>query len=684
MPPKRCRLAFVFALAVFCSFSSGTKRLSAAVDSEPVKIEVHADRPASYAIPRTIFGTFLEPIGNSTYNGLWAEILQNPSFEENLWSAANIVRMIHDEPALAKASQLGLPLPWEPLNSSQGNRYEPRWGNAANSWRSLAIFGVPEKQTGIKQKVFLPVDRELRYKISLYVKHVSGPAGIDISFRRRDRSDEVLAHSEIEALDSNWRKQSITLDIPKGKLMPLEPADFVIEVKGDERVIVDEASVMPADAVDGMDPDMIALAKAMKTPLVRFGGNFTSAYHWRDGIGPRDKRVSMLNIAWGIPEYNQFGTDEFLRFCQLIGAQPQVALNLGSGTPAEAAEWVRYIDLHWSQHQGLLWELGNELWGDWNLGYPTLDQLAARTRQFSEAIRRVDPKARLIATGQDPDHFEKWNAVQLTNPANTFHYLSTHFVVTTDKTEAPHPSPDFMAESAFALPVQLGRRLREMQEQIDNNASYRDKVHLAFTEWLYVCCGGGNADAPRFDNMGGAIGTAGFFNMLIQNADVVPISDMTGIVEFAGIWKKRGRVYAAPAYYAFRLYSTADIETPVAVENTAGTYDVHGGVTRLPDIPNVPYLDITAALSRDKNTLTLFCVNRSLDRDLRSAISIEGFTAAGKAGIETLSAESIYDGNSEATPSAVTPVHTVADAGAGALTHTFRHESITRIELHSR
>ncbi len=92
----------------------------------------------------------------------------------------------------------------------------------------------------------------------------------------------------------------------------------------------------------------------------------------------------MLNIAWGIPEYNQFGTDEFLEFCRLVGAEPQIALNLGSGTPQEAADWVRYVDEHWSKHKGLLWELGNELWGNWNWGYPTLEELARRTLEFSK------------------------------------------------------------------------------------------------------------------------------------------------------------------------------------------------------------------------------------------------------------------------------------------------------------
>ena len=236
----------------------------------------------------------------------------------------------------------------------------------------------------------------------------------------------------------------------------------------------------------GSDPDEVAMAKAMETPLVRFGGNFTSGYHWRDGIGPQEKRVSMLNVAWGIPEYNTFGTDEFLHFCELIGAEPQIALNLGSGTPQEAAEWVRYVDEHWHQHSGLLWELGNELWGDWNVGWPTKDEIAGRTLAFSKAIRVVDPSAKLIATGGDPDWFSSWNAHQLSNPAGTFDYLSTHFVVTNTQTKLAHPSTDFMTQAAFALPVELGRKLRADQQQIDEHPAFAHRAHVAFTEWLFI------------------------------------------------------------------------------------------------------------------------------------------------------------------------------------------------------
>jgi alpha-N-arabinofuranosidase len=181
--------------------------------------------------------------------------------------------------------------------------------------------------------------------------------------------------------------------------------------------------------------------------------------------------------------------------------------------------------------------------------------------------------------------------------------------------------------------------------------------------------------------MGGAIGTAGFFNMLLGNADIVPISDMTGIVEFAGIWKKRGRVYAAPSYYAFQMYSSAQVDRPVAVQTDSPVYNVTKGITRLPDIPNVAYLDVVAALNRSGDRLTLFCVNRHLDRDLPAVISIDGFTPAADAAVETLFSNSIYDVNDEMRPEAVTPKREIAAVHGSQLNFTFRHESVTRIEL---
>jgi len=641
-------------------------------------IEVNAAQVGMQEIPRTIFGTFLEPIGNSTYNGLWAELLQNPSFEAGLWSPAQTERLLHDTPELRQASDLMLPLPWEPLDARQGNRYEIHLGDAANSWQSLRVFAVPGEPTGIKQKVYLPIHRTRDYVGSLYARHLSGDTNIVVSLRVRNQN-QVLASESIQVTDKAWKKYAFALQVPEGKLKRLDPADFVVELAGNERVELDQFSLMPADAKNGLDPDAVAMAKEMNTPLVRFGGNFTSSYHWTDGVGPRDQRKNAINNSWGIPEYNSFGTDEFLEFCRQIGAQPQFALNMGSGTPEEAAAWVNYVNQHWSTHSGLLWELGNELWGNWNLGYPTRNELAARTAAYSKAVRAVDPTARLIATGSDPEVFNSWNAIQLTNPAGTFDYLSTHFVVGTAEVELKNPTPEFVAEAAFALPVELGNRLRQAQGQINSTPGYDSRAHLAFTEWLFI---GDRYNAPSFTNAGGAIVTSGLLNMLLKNSDIVPISDMTGIMEFAGIWKKRSQVFATPAYYAFRMYASADIAKPVAVTAKAGEYSVSQGVNRLPEIASVPYLDVAAAISQDGKTLTLFCVNRSLATDIPARIQLHNFAAIRTATVQTLSAHSLTDANDELDPARVKPVDSVDTVHPDGWAHTFTHSSVTVISLH--
>ncbi len=648
--------------------------------AEEAIIAVDASKPANYTIPRTIFGSFLEPIGHSIYGGLWAEILENPSFEDNLWNADAVREMITNRAELARSSQLGLPLPWQPLDPAQGNRYEPRWNDAVNSYRSVLIMGLSASQVGVRQEVYLPVHRTLQYTASLYAKYASGSRALEVSIRQHNRPENVLTRAAIDTEGTDWRRYDFQLEIPRGKIAPFQTADFAIAVTGEGRILIDEASLMPADNIDGMDPDVIAMAKAMKSPVVRFGGNFTSAYHWRDGIGPRDKRVSMLNIAWGMPEYNTFGTDEFLRFCRLIGAEPQIALNLGSGTPDEAAGWVQYVNEHWGERPGgLLWELGNELWGGFQVGYPTLQRVADRTKVFSEAVRKIDSNSMLIGTGGDEDSYHDWNATQLTN-WGSLNYLSTHFVVGTDRMLNPSASPDLITLADFALPVGLERRLHEMYQQIYSHPQARDRVKIAFTEWLFI----GSEDVPRYDNMGGAICTAGFLNMLMRSADIVPISDMTGILEFGGIWKKRSRVFGVPSYWAFLMYSNADAKQLVQTHLQVEKYDVEQGSSRLPSIPDVPYLDVVAAISGTADKLILFCVNRHLTRDIPARISIAGFEAAPEAAVQTIYATSICEQNDEMHPLAVHPRVSSARVEKAGLEYTFRHESIAVLTLQTK
>ena len=678
----RRSLWYSFAVLSLLTLPGQAQVTSSAPPSSAV-VHVHITRPAvPQVIPPSVFGSFLEPIGHAVYGGLWADVVENPSFEDGLWSLGNLDTMLRERPELRRASQLGLPTPWEPLHSADGNRYLPVRGDAANSNQSVLIMSLPGKEIGIRERVYLSPQRELHYTGSVWIKHVRGGATVQIALRRHAHPEDILVSASVTASATEWTKYPFELSLQPGQLAPLEPADLTLSLSDDARAMVDQVNLQPADNIAGMDPDMIHMLEDLHSPLLRFGGNFTSAYDWHDGIGPADKRVSKLNFSWGIPEYNTFGTDEFLKLCELIHAQPQIALNLGTGKPSDAADWVRYVNQHFGDHTGgLLWELGNELWGDFQIGYPSQERVAAVTRATSEAVRAVDPHARLIATGADEDHFASWNAAQLTNPPGTFNFLSTHFVVTAN-VELPHPPDDFRTMASLALPIGLSKQLHAMHDQIEASP-HKGQVTTAFTEWLMVGRDATpNLSAPNFTNMGGALFAAGFLNIILRDSAIVPISDMTGNIEFGGVWKKRGQVYPAPAYWILRSYATAAPHTLLNVQSDGPTYTVSHGIQRLPEIADIPYLDVTAATSEDGKRLLLFCVNRSLTTAAHAEIDLAGLHVGREPmRVSTLEAETTLAENSEEEPDLVKPTTSTEPVKPGKLTHVFPNASVTVLEI---
>jgi alpha-N-arabinofuranosidase len=646
------------------------------LQDEPIVIRVSQPDTRQEIAP-TLFGSFLEPIGHSTYGGLWANVVENPSFEEGLWSAENLEMLWNSRPELRAASSLGLPVPWEPLYESQGSRYAPVRGDAANSAQSILLMSLPDKEVGILEQVYLPVHRELKYSGSLWLKHVDGNSAVKLSLRRHAHPADVLAVSVVQAPSDAWAKYTFHLELSPGHVAPLEPVDLVISLEGDARVLVDNVGLNPDDAVDGMDPEVLKLARELHSPAVRFGGNFTSAYSWHDGVGPRDTRVSKLNLAWGIPEYNTFGTLEFLRFCELIQSKPQIALNLGTGTPREAAEWVSFVSAHWADHRGgLTWELGNELWGNYQVGYPASALAAAATLANSEAVRKVDPSARLIATGGDAGVFQDWNAQQLTTPPDTFDYLSSHFIMNEDVL-LPEATNEFRTMALLALPWGLSERIRAMKQQAVD--AHRSKVQFAFTEWLM---GANNLHAaPNYSNLGGALFAGGFLNAMMRNSDVVSIANMTGILEFGGIWKKREQVYASPAYWVLRTYASSKPRHLLKVESNSPTFSISKGVIQLPEIKGAPYLDVVAALSEDQSKLLLLCVNRHLTRPETAVIDLSSLEVeGGPAQVTTIAGDGVLDENDEYDPDRVVAV-THSERFTAKPSYTFPNASVTVIEI---
>ena len=213
---------------------------------------------------------------------------------------------------------------------------------------------------------------------------------------------------------TDWHKQTVRWTLPDGALPKGQAARFVIAHAGGAAVDVDQISLFPDDNIDGLDPDVVRLAKEWNIPLLRFSGNYSSGYHWRDGVGPREARPTVRNVAWGGVDSHAFGTDEFLELCRRLGAVPQIGANAGTGTPEEAAAWVQYCN---AKHERVpIWELGNELYGGWQIGHTDAPGYAARFVAFRDAVLKADPHIQIIANGKGEEftgdglaHDHTWN-----------------------------------------------------------------------------------------------------------------------------------------------------------------------------------------------------------------------------------------------------------------------------------
>lgn len=176
----------------------------------------------------------------------------------------------------------------------------------------------------------------------------------------------------------------------------------------------------PLSDAQGYRTDVLEAIRALRLPVLRWpGGNFVSGYHWQDGVGPLEQRPRRMNLAWQAEESNRFGTDEFLRYCRLIEAEPYLCINMGTGTLDEAQAWVEYCngagDTYWAnlrrQHghpdpyQVRYWGLGNEMYGEWQIGALSADVYVQRAREFAKVMKWTDPTIKLVSCGQSG-----WNA----------------------------------------------------------------------------------------------------------------------------------------------------------------------------------------------------------------------------------------------------------------------------------
>ena len=204
---------------------------------------------------------------------------------------------------------------------------------------------------------------------------------------------------------------------PAQKIAPLDRKIFGSFVEHLGRSVyggIYEPGSKLSDPATGFRKDVLEEVRRLHVPIIRYpGGNFVSGYNWLDGVGPKDKRPTVLDRAWNTIEPNQFGTNEFIQWCRAVNAEPLLGLNLGTGTAEMAAALVEYCNQEkgtkWSElrrqhgiekaHNVKWWCLGNEMDGGWQIGHMAAREYGLRARDCANQMRMVDPSVQLVACG---------------------------------------------------------------------------------------------------------------------------------------------------------------------------------------------------------------------------------------------------------------------------------------------
>ena len=427
----------------------------------------------------------------------------------------------------------------------------------------------------------------------------------------------ILGNEENSGVAGGGVMDSITVD-PTAVIGPINPAIFGSFVEHMHRCVyggIYEPDSTLSD-LQGFRVDVLDAVRGLAPTHLRYpGGNFVSGYRWRDGVGPREIRPIRHDHAWGGIETNQFGTHEFIDYCRRVGTVPHFCVNLGDGTPTEAAEWVEYCngtrDTTLTRLRAAngatepftipTWGLGNEMYGEWQIGKKNASEYARVAREAAVRMHAVDPTIALIACGFENSH--AWNATVLEALAQHVDYLSLHLYIGND---------DFA--TALAEPLMVERLSREhgaLAAMISRELKLTKRIQLAYDEWNVWFVTQSTEDIYSLKD---ALAVAGCLNAFVRCADIVGMANLSLLVNVsAPIFTGPSGLVRQTIYWPLYLYRRLAGHTALRTSVHCSGYHARFTFRTWPIDEEVPYLDVSAALAPDKRRLTLAVINRHHD-----------------------------------------------------------------------
>ena len=517
------------------------------------------------AMPIYIYGQFTEHLGHCIYGGIWAEMLWDRKF----W----YVPATTDSPwKVSGAEDLMSVDKLDPFTGAQ----------------TPVISSDGDKKASLLQEN-LGLKENLDYTGHIILKATPGIEKALVTLKWNDKSDVI----EIKNITNSY----IAYPIKFRSTVLVHDAVLSIEPVGKGKLWVGTVSLMPSDNVEGFRVDVLKLLRELNSPVYRWpGGNFVSGYNWRDGIGDRDKRPPRKNPAWQGVEPNDVGIHEFMRLCELIKTEPYIAVNAGLGSSDEAMAEVQYTNGDENTPMGKLrlsnghqqpwkvkfWSIGNEMYGNWQLGHISTDQFVAKNNDFSDRMRSVDPSIKLVSVGDLGD----WDKMVLANCSGKMDYISEHFY-------EQNAAGGGLMSHVKQIPDAIMEKAATHREYRKTIPALKGKdIRICMDEWNYWYGPDIYGEIGTRYFFRDAMGIAAGLNEYSKNTDIIYMANYAQTVNVIGCIKTNTThsVFDATGQ-VLKLYRHKFGSVPVEI----------GGETRP--------LNIGATLTSGGDTLTLSVVN---------------------------------------------------------------------------
>lgn len=668
----------------------GSTLASVAQQAEPnvpdqlnVSIDTHqtADPVSKY-----VFGSFIEHIGTTIYRSMWAELLDDRKFYFPISSTD--VPIPGRPPGNPMRQQLRK---WRPVGPDEDvvmDTDQPFVGD--HSPKIQLDASTPH---GIRQAGFSLVNRK-QYTGRIYLRGTPGSkVNVSLVWGSGDSDRQVTSLT----LTSQYKK------FPLSFTSKADTSNATLEITGTGRgdFHIGVVSLMPADNIQGFRPDTIALLKQLHSGMWRLpGGNFLSDWVWYDAIGDIDKRPPMFDHAWNAMQVNDVGMDEFMTFCKLIDVDPYVTVNAGLGDAHSAADEVEYLNGSVNTYYGALraknghpepyhvkyWNIGNEPWGTFQIGYTDLKYYVLKNNEFAQRMRAVDPTITLIGSakmlepmwlkGEDRakyvDNLDPmfgsdvdWTGGLLAKSWGTFDGIAQHwyegagrhFDINKAKALAPdapedeayvHYDPTTLEYARYAGDV-IRRHAEEWEGYQKRFPRMIDKkIFLSIDEYAYGFGGGGRPTGP---NLKTALAYAMLFNEMLRHTDFITMGAHTmgtsslDISPTASALNALGLVYKL---YGEHLPGTVPVELSGNSPQPAENPNYGDEPKTSSGSPTYP-LDMIATLTPDHKYMNLVIVNAT-ESAQKFNLSVTGAQLSGQSTLWQLTGSNLDAANHVGQP----------------------------------